>query len=249
MGYTNQTNFTITIVVLSLLGIMAITILIVLLSTRDINESINKYNKRYYKGQAMRLASKRRKWNSSTPRIWTIAPFSKILPGSASVIHGDTNLITTHDIRPYISRGDPIKVGAQLFLIDKDTSRAFTETMVPLEPSLQWRDHNGKLYDSPGRLIGPSAQNITLFTYEMASLPKNKWKGPRGGAIGYWDKTGKWIDGTCFGKCIRKCSSYWYSPLWIGANGVQYNGPYQSRSNDDDVKEEEEEEEDYKDDE
>jgi hypothetical protein len=175
--------------------------------------------KRYYRGEGVRLAGKKRRLNLKT-RDWSIGTFNRVLPGSVTVPLQGTNLITTHDLRGYVSRGDPVKVGPQIFVVSKDLSRPYTPTEMPLDTATMWIDDDGLQHPAPGYLLGPAQSGVTVYTCDTCELPGNRWTGPRGGAIGYWDLKGSWHEGNCVGDC-----PYWYSPLYMGPRCQQQEGP------------------------
>ena len=161
--------------------------------------------KAYYRGEGVRMASTVRKMNTR-PQEYRVCTFSRVLPGSVSVRQYGTSVQTTADLRPFLRRGDPIKIGPQIFTVDSNPTRPFTDRTLPL--------------DGPGRLEGPDAAGVTAYTCDQVNLPGNRWSGPRGGAIGYWDDKGKWQPGYCFG-----AAPHWYSPLFMGAACSQHEGP------------------------
>lgn len=174
----------------------------------------------YYRGQGVRMASVKRKTNTS-PTSWCIGSFDRVLPGSASVVQGGTDVQTSQDLRPFVSRGDPIKVGPQLFIVSTDLRRPFTSSTLPLDTSTSWISVvDGTVHSAPGKLLGPTHSQVMLYTCDITQFPYNTWTGPRGGAVGYWDDAGKWHAGDCPGKCPQ-----WYSPLFLGPGGKQVNGP------------------------
>lgn len=194
-------------------------ILLVTLGTLSLCNSKSTTVKRYYRGEGVRLAGKKRKFNMKA-KEWCIGTFNRVLPGSVTTPLQGTNLITTHDLRDYVSRGDPIKVGPQIFVVSKDLSRPFTPTELPLDTATMWIDQNGLQHPAPGYLLGPAQSGVTVYSCDTFELPGNRWTGPRGGAIGYWDSKGTWHEGNCVGNC-----PYWYSPLYMGPRCQQYEGP------------------------
>jgi hypothetical protein len=202
--------------------IVLASLLLLLLATLGIVSICNSSSrtvKRYYRGEGVRLAAKKRKMNLKT-RDWCIGTFNRVLPGSVTVPLQGTNLITTHDLRGYVSRGDPIKVGPQIFTVSKDLSRPYTPTELPLDTATMWIDDKGLQHPAPGYLLGRAQSGVTVYTCDTCELPGNRWTGPRGGAIGYWDLKGNWHEGNCDGEC-----PYWYSPLFLGPRCQQQEGP------------------------
>lgn len=144
--------------------------------------------------------------------------FTSVLPGNVAVTPSTYYLESSHDLRRYLTRGDPVKIGPQLFIIDTETKRgdfklglserhykqAFTSNRVPL----------GKTADISGGLIGPLVQGVSLYTTEWVSDGRHTWTGPSGGAIGYWESNGEWVNGDCPAKF-----NHGYLPLWLGPNG------------------------------
>jgi hypothetical protein len=160
--------------------------------------------------------------------------FTAVLPGGADVKRGETRLATSVDLRPYLRRGDPVKVGPQLFVVDTETLRgdhvaglkeqdykqAFTATSLPLGSNGFWEDAKHRKYavlaQNRGRLRGFAAEGVPVYTAGWVSEGTHRWVGPRGGAVGYWGKGGEWVVGDCLGAC-----KHWYSPLWLGPKGKQ----------------------------
>ena len=144
--------------------------------------------------------------------------FTSVLPGNVAVTPSTYYLESSHDLRRYLTRGDPVKIGPQLFIIDTETKRgdfklglserhykqAFTSNRVPL----------GKTADISGGLIGPLVQGVSLYTTEWVSDGRHTWTGPSGGAIGYWASNGEWVNGDCPAKF-----NHGYLPLWLGPKG------------------------------
>jgi hypothetical protein len=194
-------------------------LLLVALGIMSVCKSQSRTIKRYYRGEGVRLAARKRKVNLKS-QDWSIGTFTRVLPGSVTVPLQGTNLITTHDLRNYVSRGDPIKVGPQIFTVSKDLSRPYTATDLPLDTANMWIDAKGMQHPAPGYLLGPAQSGVTVYTCDTCELPGNRWTGPRGGAIGYWDIKGNWHEGNCAGDC-----PYWYSPLYMGPKCQQQEGP------------------------
>lgn len=180
------------------LGVTALVLLIVACVTMRNRRRV----RGYYRGEGVRMATRVRPMNSS-PGEYSVATFSRILPGAASVNRHDSHLVTSADLRPFLKRGDPVKVGPQLFTVDTDPARPYTATTVPLD----------------GYLEGPSASGVVVTTCDQVELPGNKYTGPRGGAIGYWQGT-SWHEGYCLDPV-----PHWYSPLWMGHACAQKEGP------------------------
>lgn len=208
----------VTIAILVIATVLGIT-LIAVIAVVGANYSKSKKVKRYYRGEGVRLASQKRRFNLA-PASWSIGTFNRVLPGGAATTHNETFLLTNQDWRPFVARGDPVKVGPQVFMVSKDLSRAFTDSYVPLDTSTEWIDDQGRRFATPGKLLGPSQEGVTVYTCDSCELPNNLWKGPRGGAIGYWDRAGVWHEGSCTSEC-----AHWYSPVWMGVACVQHDGP------------------------
>jgi hypothetical protein len=181
------------------LGVTAIVLLIVACVSMRSRRRV----KAYYRGEGVRMASSIRRVNTS-PGEYSVATFSRVLPGAASVRKYHSEVATSADLRPFLRRGDPLKIGPQLFTVDVDTRRPFTATSVPLD----------------GVLEGPGADGVTLYTCDQANLPGNRYTGPRAGAIGYWGNGGAWHEGYCM-----EPVAHWYSPLWMGDACKQKEGP------------------------
>lgn len=210
-------SLVITIIVVSVVLFAAIITLVVLAAVKSKKGSKVKM---YYRGQGVRMAGVKRRTNTS-PTSWCIGSFDRVLPGSGSVVQGGTDVQTSQDVRPFISRGDPIKIGPQIFIVSTDLRRPFTPSTLPLDTSTNWISvTDGKMHHGPGKLVGPTNTQIIMYTCDTVQLPYNTWTGPRGGAIGYWDESGKWNPGNCPGQCPQ-----WYSPLFLGPGGKQMNGP------------------------
>lgn len=211
MGRTAKPDLTVAIIVLAALGAATLTMLVATVCVARAKRTAP---------PPMRMALRKRRWNA-TPRTFSVGDFSRILPGSISVERGDTFVRSSIDLRPFLQRGDPVKIGPQVFVVDTDERKLFTEDNVPLGREYVWADANGGSHATTGGvLIGPDVDSTTLFTCEFTEQPGNKWNGPTGGAIGFWDSKGNWRDGDCDGRCPQ-----WYSPLWMGENGEQHGGP------------------------
>lgn len=176
--------------------------------------------KRYYRGEGVRMAGAKRKLNTR-PRRWTIGTFNRVLPGSLHVSKDNTFVLSSVDLRPVLRRGEPIKIGPQVFVVDPDVSRPFTENTVPLDTATHFTTPDGRTLPAPGRLLGPTASGITGYVCDMFELPYNEWDGPRGGAVGHWDAAGNWQAGECdSASCL-----HWYSPLFMGMSCMQVEAP------------------------
>jgi hypothetical protein len=209
----------VTIIVVSVVLGLAVIALITVAAV-SASKSKNQKVKVYYRGEGVRMAATKRRVNMK-PQTWCIGTFNRVLPGSVAVVQGATEVQTSVDLRPALARGDPIKIGPQVFTISQDMRRPFTASQVPLDTSTTWiSEHDGVTHAAPGKLLGPSNMHVTAYTCDSVELPYNQWTGPRGGAIGYWDSKGRWHDGDCPGKCPQ-----WYSPLFLGPGGKQMDAP------------------------
>ena len=209
----------VTIIVVSIVLGLAVIALITVAAV-SASKSQDQKVKVYYRGEGVRMAATKRRVNMK-PQTWCIGTFNRVLPGSVVVVQGATEVQTSVDLRPALARGDPIKIGPQLFTISQDMRRPFTASQVPLDTSTTWiSEQDGVTHAAPGRLLGPTNMHVTAYTCDSVELPYNQWTGPRGGAIGYWDSKGRWHDGDCPGKCPQ-----WYSPLFLGPGGKQMDAP------------------------
>lgn len=207
------------IIVVSLLaaGLLIATV-VFLVSGAD--QSGKRTIKRYYRGEGVRLASTKRKLNTR-PRAWHIGTFNRVLPGSLHVVKGNSMVLSSRDLRPVLRRGEPIKIGPQIFVVDTDESRPFTENTVPLDTATHFTTPDGRTLPAPGKLLGPTAAGITGYVCDTFELPHNEWHGPRGGAVGYWDEAGNWQQG----ECDPAACLHWYSPLFMGSACTQMEAP------------------------
>lgn len=176
--------------------------------------------KRYYRGEGVRMAAAKRKLNTR-PRAWHIGTFNRVLPGSLHIIQDNNMVLSSVDLREFLRRGEPIKIGPQIFVVDTDESRPFTHNTIPLDTSTHFTLPDGRTLPAPGRLVGPTSSGVTGFVCDLFELPYNEWRGPRGGALGYWDEAGNWQAGECdAANCL-----HWYSPLFMGSSCVQVEAP------------------------
>jgi hypothetical protein len=149
--------------------------------------------------------------------------FTSVLPGTVDVVPGKYHLRSSLDLRKYLSRGDPVKIGPQVFTIDMETKdgrfqsglserhykQRFTANRVPLGKLQMHEHHSG--------LIGPPAQGVHLYTTQWVQEGIHEWTGPSGGMIGYWESPhGKWIHGDC-----PPDVNHGYLPIWFGPHGKQ----------------------------
>ncbi len=183
-----------------------------LVDGKEVQQAVEKLKTSYQ----LTPAKKQRKQKGGVKPTLYRSNFSSVLPGSITVKHGDTQVTTSHDLRAYLSPGDPIKIGPQIFQVG--TVDAFTKSSLPLSQKGQWTDETGGRHTidkNVGVIMGPDASNVSVYTPVWVATNKYQWGGPTGGAIGYW-KQFTWIPGDCPGSCPQ-----WYSPLWLGPKGKQ----------------------------
>lgn len=155
--------------------------------------------------------------------------FNTMLPGSVSVSPGVDHVTTTVDLRKHLRRGDPIKVGAQIFIVDDsqylDESgearyvRAFTATEVPLGQEGSWVDEHGRTHTVNPQVAGKilsSGEGIPMYTTSWNHLGTHRWAGPRGGAVGHW-KGSRWHFGGV--------GPNGFAPTWLGPGGKRMKQP------------------------
>ena len=168
----------------------------------------------------------RRGHSTSKPQQISRSNFTTVLPGVVDVVSGEYALKSSHDLRNYLTRGDPVKIGPQLFIVDMETKtgafqkglsekhykQRFTASSVPLGTNNQKGGSGGH----PRGLNGPSVQGVSLYTTQWVSDGLHTWTGPAGGVVGYWDPGGEWIDGECPANV-----NHGYLPVWFGPSGKQ----------------------------
>ncbi|MCH9716085.1 MAG: hypothetical protein K0U52_03250 [Gammaproteobacteria bacterium] len=183
-----------------------------LVDQKQVEQAVQKLKNSYQ----MSAAKEQKKGTSNPKQTLYRSNFSSVLPGSVTVKHGDSWVTTSQDLRPYLSPGDPIKIGPQIFQVGPQDK--FTATTLPLSTVGKWIDETGGQHnvgDKAGMLLGPNATNVSVYTPVWVALNNYQWGGPNGGAIGYW-KHFTWVPGSCPGTCPQ-----WYSPLWLGPKGKQ----------------------------
>jgi len=127
--------------------------------------------------------------------------FNKNLPGNVVVHTNDTSLsVKGADWTQYLSRGDPVKIGAQLFVVSLTGTFEHTRgvTKVPLD----------------GVLRGPTAEHVNAYTCHYVAGQGHDWIGPSQGFIGYRRGDGDWTPGK------PPPSHSWYNATFVDECGL-----------------------------